>query len=202
MNMNGQLHCRSCGYDATGVRGAHCPECGQMLDVFTLRAREVIQLANRTAVEMITGTYAYRRQWRWWHMFFPAALAIQPVHILLGIATGPNGVGRAILASQVPELEVFVRVVAERAQRGVHAYVHPGARLGLDPNSKRVAETAKAGAHRLGHSWIGTEHLLLALATSGGSLVKSILGKHGITAAGIEAAIVENVASLEAITEA
>lgn len=149
MQPGNPLLCRVCGYDLMGLRAARCPACGAMLDVFTDRSREVILLANRIAVEMVTGTYTYRRPWRVWHMFVPTVLSVQPAHILIGIASGLIGIGRSILAASIPDLDLLIREISMRVPVGPRVNVHPDARLTLNASSTCVVDAAKASAQRL-----------------------------------------------------
>jgi len=58
---------------------------------------------------------------------------------------------------------------------------------GDDPELSRTIGRAWATARDLGHPRVGTEHLLLALATGGGA-VADLLGAHGVTADAIREA--------------
>ena len=71
-------------------------------------------------------------------------------------------------------------------------------RFSLDaPNFERFTEPARNAlarseeeAHRLGHDFVGTEHLLLALFDSPDGLAAQILGESGITRSTVETQIV------------
>ena len=80
-------------------------------------------------------------------------------HLLLGIAREKDGLGARVLISQGLTEHALSRMVTETVGRGV-----PGApEQGLTPRAKKVITLAADDAHRLGHSFIGTEHLLMGL---------------------------------------
>ena len=80
-------------------------------------------------------------------------------HLLLGIVREGDGLGARILLSQGLTEHGLTRMVTETVGRGV-----PGApEQGLTPRARRVIELAAEDAGRLGHSFVGTEHLLMGL---------------------------------------
>jgi hypothetical protein len=52
---------------------------------------------------------------------------------------------------------------------------------------------AQAAARRLGHNYIGTEHLLLGILAEPASVAAKALAELGVTAQGVEAAVVEEI---------
>ena len=52
--------------------------------------------------------------------------------------------------------------------------------MGLTPRAKRVIELAIDEARRLGHNYIGTEHLLLGLAREGEGIAAGVLQSLGL----------------------
>ena len=80
-------------------------------------------------------------------------------HLLLGIVREGDGLGARILLSQGLTEHGLTRMVTETVGRGV-----PGSpEQGLTPRARRVIELAAEDAHRLGHCYVGTEHLLMGL---------------------------------------
>ena len=80
-------------------------------------------------------------------------------HLLLGVAREKDGLGARILLSQGLSDQALSRMVAETVGRGV-----PGApEQGLTPRARKVIALAAEDARRLGHCYIGTEHLLMGL---------------------------------------
>ncbi len=80
-------------------------------------------------------------------------------HLLLGIIREQEGLGARILTGQGLTEEVLSRMVVDTVGRGV-----PGApEQGLTPRARKVIELAAEDARRLGHCYVGTEHLLMGL---------------------------------------
>lgn len=80
-------------------------------------------------------------------------------HLLLGVAREKDGLGARVLLSQGLTDQTLSRMVAETVGRGV-----PGApEQGLTPRARKVIALAADDARRLGHCYIGTEHLLMGL---------------------------------------
>ena len=75
-------------------------------------------------------------------------------HLLLGIIREGEGLGARILTDNV-----LTRMVTETVGRGV-----PGApEQGLSPRARHVIELAAEDANRLGHCYVGTEHILMGI---------------------------------------
>ena len=80
-------------------------------------------------------------------------------HLLLGIVREGDGLGARILNDNGLTEPVLSRMVAETVGRGV-----PGApEQGLSPRARRVIELAAEDAARLGHCYVGTEHMLMGI---------------------------------------
>jgi ATP-dependent Clp protease ATP-binding subunit ClpC len=59
----------------------------------------------------------------------------------------------------------------------------------LTPRAKRVIQLSVDEAHRLGHSYIGTEHLLLGLVRERGGVAVRVLESLGATPEKIRSAV-------------
>jgi hypothetical protein len=86
---------------------------------------------------------------------------IRPEHLTLGLLTEPDALGAgAIVAQGVP---------LETVRQAVTATLPPPAAgqvaefIPYDPRAKKVLELTFRQALRMGHNYIGTEHILLAL---------------------------------------
>jgi hypothetical protein len=119
---------------------------------------------------------------------------IQPEHLVLGLLADPDGLAaRAILAQNI----------ALDAVRAVVTPTLPAAVADLPPlipfngSAKKALELTYREALRLGHNYIGTEHILLAL-------LEQEDGTGVLTAAGLTKPAVEStvVAHLEAVRAA
>lgn len=84
-------------------------------------------------------------------------------HLLLGIIREGEGLGARILTDNALTDAVLTRMVTETVGRGV-----PGApEQGLSPRARHVIELAAEDANRLGHCYVGTEHILMGISASG-----------------------------------
>ena len=80
-------------------------------------------------------------------------------HLLLGIASEGEGLGAKILRENGLDAALIAELLEKFIGRGA-----PGIPAqGLTPDAKRVIELALMDAGRLGHSYIGTEHLLMGV---------------------------------------
>jgi ATP-dependent Clp protease ATP-binding subunit ClpC len=99
---------------------------------------------------------------------------IAPEHLLLGLTALERGTGGQALAAQGLDLD---RVRAELGE----PVREPGrGRLPFTRDAKQVLEGALVQALERGHTWIGSEHVLLALLAAGGRPVE-LLEKLGTT---------------------
>ena len=80
-------------------------------------------------------------------------------HILLGVALEGEGLGAKILRDNGLDDTLISELLEKFVGRGA-----PGTPAqGLTPDAKRVIELSIIDANRLGHSYIGTEHLLMGM---------------------------------------
>jgi ATP-dependent Clp protease ATP-binding subunit ClpC len=127
-------------------------------DRFTKRARRVLTLAQEEA-QRLNHNY------------------IGTEHLLLGLVREENGVAVRVLR----ELGVDPKQVRERVERTVgRGQRAMYGKLSLTPRTKRVIELAVDEARRLGHHYIGTEHLLLGLVRAGEGVAVDVLRGLGV----------------------
>ncbi len=130
------------------------------LERFTQRARRVLSLAQEEA-ERMKHTY------------------IGTEHLLLGLMKEEGGVAGRVLR----ELGLETRRVQEMVERLTGANKTAGlTKIDLSPGTKRVLELAVDEARRMGHHYIGTEHLLLGLVRQNEGVAVDVLKKLGISA--------------------
>ncbi|MFQ6121682.1 MAG: ATP-dependent Clp protease ATP-binding subunit [Dehalococcoidales bacterium] len=126
---------------------------------FSERARRVLTIAQEEARQL---NHSY----------------IGTEHILLGLAREEEGVAAKVLInlgvslSKVRSAVEFIIGRGEKPSTG---------ETGLTPSAKRVIELAIDEARNLGHSYIGTEHLLLGLLREGEGVAAGVLDSLGIT---------------------
>ena len=83
---------------------------------------------------------------------------IQPAHLILGLFADPTGLAAHLVAAQgIDVTAVAATVVLPPRTDEVPALIP------FDPRAKKALELTFRQALRLGHNFIGTEHLLLAL---------------------------------------
>jgi ATP-dependent Clp protease ATP-binding subunit ClpC len=99
-------------------------------------------------------------------------------HLLLGLIEEESGVAGRVLRS----LGLSTNRIKEMVERMAGSSKHGSrTRLELTPRTKRVIELGVDEARRLGHHYIGTEHLLLGLVRQGESVALDILKQIGIS---------------------
>ncbi|MGI9096110.1 MAG: ATP-dependent Clp protease ATP-binding subunit [Candidatus Limnocylindrus sp.] len=128
-------------------------------DRFTDRARKVLTLAQDEAQ-------------RFNHNY------IGTEHLLLGLVREGEGVAAKVLDNLSVELAKVRQAVEFIIGRGERPVVGD---IGLTPRAKKVIELAIDEARRLGHNYIGTEHLLLGLVREEGGIASSTLESLGVS---------------------
>ncbi len=127
-------------------------------DKFSERARRVLTLAQDEAQRL---NHSY----------------IGTEHILLGLVKEEDGVAAKILVS--------MGVSLTKVTQAVEYIIGPGekpqtAATGLTSRAKRVLELAIDEARQMGHSYIGTEHLLLGLLREGDGVAAKVLDSFNV----------------------
>jgi hypothetical protein len=122
---------------------------------------------------------------------------IRPEHVLLGLLTEPEGLGVTTITAQGVSLE-SVHEAASAALPPAGDEVP--ALVPFDAQAKKALELTFREALRLGHNYVGTEHILLALLEleDGAGLLTGL----GLDKAAAEAHIADAVAADQAAAEA
>jgi ATP-dependent Clp protease ATP-binding subunit ClpC len=128
-----------------------------MFERFTDRARRVVVLAQE---EARTLNHNY----------------IGTEHVLLGLIHEGEGVAAKALESLGISLEAVRRQVEEIIGQGQQA---PSGHIPFTPRAKKALELSLREALQLGHSSIGTEHILLGLIGEGEGVAAQVLVKLG-----------------------
>src|SRR5215475_13094049 len=129
------------------------------MERFTQRARRVLSLAQEEA-ERLQHSY------------------IGTEHLLLGLMREEGGVAGRVLR----ELGLDPRRVEELVERMTRAGQRTAnARLDLSPGTKKVLELAVDEARRMGHHYIGTEHLLLGLVRQSEGIAIDVLKRLNVS---------------------
>ena len=98
-------------------------------------------------------------------------------HLLDGLVLEGGGMAAKVLTE--------AGVTAEKIEQQIEKLVgfgapDPSAPQGLTPRTKRIVELAVAAASQLGHSYVGTEHLLYGLLYEGQNVAITILNALGV----------------------
>ena len=98
-------------------------------------------------------------------------------HLLLGIAHEKDSAGGKILNSLGVTVEAMEPLLVGEGKSGFFSRRE----LYVAPRTKRVLEMAVEEANDLGNSFVGTEHLLLAILREGSGVAMQILEHFGVT---------------------
>ncbi len=131
-----------------------------MNGMFTDRVKKVMQLAREESVRLgndYVGTE----------------------HLLLGLIREGEGVAIVVLKNLGVELEELSKNI-EKSITTSGGMMTIGQMIPFTPRAKKVLEIAAQEARSLGHKYIGTEHLLLALMKDNESAAANALGSIGI----------------------
>jgi len=88
--------------------------------------------------------------------------AVHPGHLLLGLLAQPEDRGARALAAQGLAADTLARVATASLPPAAPGEQSP-AMIPFTPEAKKALELTYREALRLGHAWVGTEHILLAL---------------------------------------
>ena len=141
------------------------------LDKFTERAKKVL-------------VYAQDEATRFNHNY------IGTEHLLLGLLREGEGIAARVLSNLGVELNKVRSAVEFIIGRGERMVVGD---INLTPRAKRVIELAVEEARRLGHNYIGTEHLLLGLVREGEGIAAGVLESLGVNLEKVRAQVVQVV---------
>jgi ATP-dependent Clp protease ATP-binding subunit ClpA len=86
--------------------------------------------------------------------------AIAPAHLVLGLLSEPEGLGAKAIAGQGVAAEKVRRVATATLPSAVEELPDL---IPFDSQAQKALELTFRAALRLGHNYIGTEHILLAL---------------------------------------
>src|ERR687892_1639129 len=100
-------------------------------------------------------------------------------HLLLGLVREGEGVAARVLDSLGVELSKVRTAVEFIIGRG-DSTTSPS-EITLSPRTKKVIELAIDEARKLGHSHVGTEHLLLGLVREGEGIASGVLESLGVS---------------------
>jgi len=126
-------------------------------DRFTERARNAFELAQLAASELGHGY-------------------VGSEHILLGLSREGGGVAAKVLRDAGFDSRLIFVLIVKHVGYGERKETLP---QDLTPHAKRIAEIAALEANRLGHSYIGTEHLLMGILREQDSVAAKLIIRTG-----------------------
>ncbi len=121
---------------------------------FTEKARAAITMAHHAACELGHGY-------------------IGSEHLLLGLIKEGSGVAAKELEKAGVTYETVIKEISGIIGSG--APISTNTEIPLTPRTKRILEMSALEAHRLGHGYIGTEHILMAIIHDGDGVGARIL---------------------------
>ncbi len=127
-------------------------------DRFTQRVTRVLNIAHESASQMGHGY-------------------VGSEHILLGIVTEDGGAAARILRENGVDAELVRLSIEKLVGRGESADTTV---QGLTPRAKTVIELAIQESMRMGHNYVGTEHLLMGILREPDSVAARILTMSGV----------------------
>lgn len=142
-----------------------------MFERFTDRARRVIVLAQEEA-RSLQHNY------------------IGTEHLLLGLIREGEGVAAKALAAKGVTLEDTRKQVEEMIGKGNAA---PNGHIPFTPHAKQVLELSLREALQLGHSYIGTEHILLGLIREGEGVGTQVLIKMDVDLGELRSTVIDMI---------
>ena len=142
-----------------------------MFERFTDRARRVIVLAQEEA-RSLQHNY------------------IGTEHLLLGLIREGEGVAAKALASKGVNLQDTRKQVEEMIGKG---NASPNGHIPFTPHAKQVLELSLREALQLGHSYIGTEHILLGLIREGEGVGTQVLIKMDVDLGELRSTVIDMI---------
>lgn len=144
---------------------------------FTGRARKVVILA-RTEAQQLNHNYTGTE------------------HILLALAIEMHGVAGAILRKQ----GLTAEIIRKEALALMTLSDSPGSlgQLPFTERTKKLLDLAQEEAGRLGHGYVGTEHLLLGLLAEGEGIGAVVLRSLGCSLDSLRGQVLETIGAAEA----
>ncbi len=140
-----------------------------LFERFTDRARRVLVLAQEEARELN-------------HAF------IGTEHILLGLIREGEGVA----AKALDALGITFEAVREKVEEAIGTNTNPSpGSPPFTPRAKKVLELSLREALQLGHSYIGTEHMLLGLVREGDGVAAQVLVQSGADLARVRQQVIQ-----------
>jgi len=118
-------------------------------------------------------------------------VSIETEHRLLGLLREDKGVSSTLFA----RAHVWYEPVRAKVPRGPGEKVPASVEIPLSAETERVLQHADEESSRLGHSYLGTEHVLLGLLREEQSLAGTILSGFGMGLEGVREQLLQALAA-------
>lgn len=129
-----------------------------MFGRFTERAQKVLALSQEEAVRLGHNN-------------------IGTEHVLLGLVRE----GEGIAAKALQSLGLEIPKIQEEVEKLIGVGEQPMQTIHYTPRAKKVVELSQDEARKLGHSYVGTEHILLGLIREGEGVAARVLNNLGVS---------------------
>ncbi|OEF97969.1 ATP-dependent Clp protease ATP-binding subunit [Desulfuribacillus alkaliarsenatis] len=129
-----------------------------MLGRFTERAQKVLTLAQEETVRLGHGN-------------------VGTEHLLLGLVRE----GEGIAAKALLNLNVSMESIQQEIEKMIGYGENHNQTVAYTPRAKRVIELSMDEARKLGHTYVGTEHILLGLIREGEGIAARVLNNLGVS---------------------
>lgn len=130
-----------------------------MHERFSDRARRVMALANQEAIRL--------------HHDY-----LSPVHIMLGILSAGSGIATLVLRNLDIDLETLRANINKQIEPGTKE-LHQ-TKMAQREDTRQVIQMAIDEARKLGHKYVGTEHLLLGVYREGSNICTKLLSDRNV----------------------
>lgn len=112
-------------------------------------------------------------------------------HLLAGLIREGSGVAaKALEKAGITEEKVIEKI---KEYIGSGAALPQETELALTPRTKRILELSAYEAQRLGHSYIGTEHILMAIIREGNGVATRIIAACGVSPSAVYSSTVHSI---------
>jgi Clp amino terminal domain, pathogenicity island component len=153
------------------------PEEGQPFSRFTMRSRNTLAVAGQIAASA-------------------GADAVEEEHVTVGLVSEPAGLAAKILQGKgITDQQLFAAFGLEPAGSAADGTTDPVRELQFGDTGTAALQGALKAALRLGHNYIGTEHLLLGVLFADGAAAQT-LASLGVGVEVVESALADELAKL------
>ena len=115
-------------------------------------------------------------------------------HLLLGLSKESTGVAATVLSQCGFSADEFLSRIKDSIGVGERISLSPD---DFTPRTKRVMQSAVLASSRIGHNFVGTEHLLIAILSEKDSYALKFMEDTGVSATAVSEALKESLTGAE-----